>query len=122
MSDIFLSSSPVLLLGFLLYTSSSSEKAVSCTLLPSCPPPLPTQHAAATFEPLDEYAIKLRHWIDRARGWAAHGEHRYAMWMPSPLLPPRVDGFARANKDGRTLHRLSLYNEVAATKRLTHKS
>ena len=71
------------------------------------------QHPAASTQPLEGYAAHVRRWVQRTQWWVAAGRNRHAMWMPTPLLPPRVDGFVRGHHDGRTLHRLQAYNEAA---------
>ena len=63
--------------------------------------------------PVATYAEEVGTWTRRASAWRREGRNRHVYWLPTPTMPPSVDGFVRGHGDGKNSHGAALYNEVA---------
>jgi len=60
---------------------------------------------------VEDFARDATAWRDRGPN---NGDFRAVVWLPSPYLPLRSDGFVVAFKDWRSLTRMSAFNEAAS--------
>ena len=58
-------------------------------------------------------ACQVSFYLKTVLTWQKEGKHRRVFWLRGVLGIPRIDGFVRGHRDGRSIHRTAAYNAAA---------